>query len=345
MKRRLPSLLATFLLAPALAFGADEAAVRALESKISDLMRLKQYPALIETGKKLLEISPENPAALHHIGYALHADGKIDEALEYHKRGAATKSEFQATCTYNAGCAYAVKGDADAAFEWFEKAVALGGIPVSQYKNDPDLASLRAGPRYEKLIASVANKGKPSAPSGPPKPAFVVYSQVSPRELTRVAVFDSDDFDCRGQVAIEYGTVQWKNEYAAQIESGSLDGMRWRLGTDFWTNLDASADFKLGNQEFAAGTYFLAAERTKEGKYLLTLIEAKSVYPEKFDAFNVTKTSGGTAIEMNHETLDEPAPSLKIKLATKNQVATAGTLEISFGPHRLSTPFKIAVEE
>lgn len=307
-----------------------------MDQQLSQMIQSKQYAAAIEAGKKVLETAPENGAALFAVGYALHAEGKIDEALEYHKRGAAVKGPNQAVCTYNAACALALKGDTDGAFGYLEKAAAFPSIPLNQYQTDPDLASLRADPRYEKIVASL---GKKSA--GQPK--YMVYNQTTPRQLTRVAVFG--DTGCRGQVAIEYGTVAWKAEFGEQLESGAFDGQRWRLGSDFWTNLDASTPFTLGGQRFAAGSYFLVAERSKEGKYSLTVLDAAATQKSRLDAFESQKTTGGVTLELAHEKGDTEVANLTLKLATAGPQSTKGSLVISFGPHKLSAPFSIEIEE
>lgn len=335
--------LSVMLLAPALAFGGDDVDANALEKTMRQQMQAKQYAAVIETGKKLLEVSPDHADAIFNVGYALHSEGKIDEALEYHKRAAGMKGQNQGTSTYNVACALAMKGETDAAFEWLGKATAFRGIPVDQYKNDPDLASLRSDPRFEKVLAAVtaANTVAKNGQAG--QPAFMVYNQTTPRSMTRVAVFDNNG--CRGQVAIEYGTVTWKDALGEQLEKGALDGQRWRLGSDFWTNIDASTSFKLGDQSFSAGTYFLVAERTKEGKYLLTVLDAKEIHKARIDAFESMKSTGGTAVELSHEKSETSVENLTIKLATAGQTSTKGSLVISFGPHKLSAPFAIDIEE
>lgn len=325
--------LSAFVLAPALAFARVQ---DSMDRQLGQLIQSKQYAAAIEAGKKVLETSPENGAALFAVGYALHAEGKIDEALEYHKRGAAVKGPNQAVCTYNAACALALKGETDAAFEYLTKATAFPSIPLDQYRTDSDLASLRADPRFAEVLAAVGKQGSA-------QPKFMVYNQTTPRQLTRVAVFGGDA--CLGQVAIEYGTVAWKPEFGEQLDSGALDGQRWRLGSDFWTNVDASTSFTLGGTRFAAGTYFLVAERTKEGKYLLTVLDAAATQKSRVDAYEAHKTIGGTAVELAHEKSDTEVENLTIKLATAGPRSTKGSLVVSFGPHKLSTPFTIEIEE
>jgi hypothetical protein len=53
---------------------------------------------------------------------------------------------------YNTGVAYALEGNADAAFEWLAKAKATGKIDMTQIQVDDDLKSLATDPRFEKLL-------------------------------------------------------------------------------------------------------------------------------------------------------------------------------------------------
>lgn len=61
-------------------------------------------------------------------------------------------ARFEATDHYNAACAQALAGRADAAFASLQRAVALGWANVEHLGGDPDLASLRADPRWASVV-------------------------------------------------------------------------------------------------------------------------------------------------------------------------------------------------
>lgn len=63
-------------------------------------------------------------------------------------------ARFEATDHYNAACAEALAGRADAAFASLERAVALGWANLEHLAADTDLASLHADPRWERVTAA-----------------------------------------------------------------------------------------------------------------------------------------------------------------------------------------------
>jgi hypothetical protein len=59
------------------------------------------------------------------------------------------------TTLYNAACSAALAGDRDTAFAWLEAAASAGYRNAAHAKADPDLAPLRADPRWGSFIAKV----------------------------------------------------------------------------------------------------------------------------------------------------------------------------------------------
>ena len=85
------------------------------------------------------------------LGYALHAQKKLDEALAAHEK-AATFPEVAATASYNAACVHALKGDAGGASEWLDKARAAGHQNLAAIATDPDFDKVRDDPRFAKYL-------------------------------------------------------------------------------------------------------------------------------------------------------------------------------------------------
>jgi len=99
------------------------------------------------------------------VGAFAQAPCSLDAALAAYSAGDYARSadlferargcaRFEATDHYNAACAEALAGRADAAFASLERAVALGWANVEHLAADTDLASLHADPRWQKVTAA-----------------------------------------------------------------------------------------------------------------------------------------------------------------------------------------------
>lgn len=62
---------------------------------------------------------------------------------------------------YNLACKHALAGERDAAFEWLDKAISVGFGSVDTMEKDPDLASLRADPRWRGAVDRARAKANP----------------------------------------------------------------------------------------------------------------------------------------------------------------------------------------
>ena len=78
--------------------------------------------------------------------YALHADGDLERAIKAHKKAASFES-FRGIGLYNLGCAYALTGQTDKAFEALRASGEAGFTLPGRIEGDPDLDSLRDDPR------------------------------------------------------------------------------------------------------------------------------------------------------------------------------------------------------
>ncbi len=78
-----------------------------------------------------------------------HQRGHYDDAIAAFQKAIALGYRDDASA-YNIACGYALKGDADHAFEWLKKAASYG-FDVEAYLDDDDLGSLHADPRWKGL--------------------------------------------------------------------------------------------------------------------------------------------------------------------------------------------------
>jgi uncharacterized protein (TIGR03067 family) len=129
----------------------------------TELQRNGEFKEASEIFRQVVELDETIGAAWHLLGYTLHADGQLDEAIKIHKK-AATFAEFREISNYNLGCAYSLKKDPDKAFEYLNKAVEGGYRNKAQFNNDTDLDNIRKDDRYTKLMAKIDDDGKELRP-------------------------------------------------------------------------------------------------------------------------------------------------------------------------------------
>lgn len=110
--------------------------------------------AALAVYEELTRTNPECGDAWFKLGYTLHTLGDLDRAVVAHLK-AATFPEVRATALYNAGCAYALKGDPKMALAALEVASETGLSNKSWLMQDPDLKSLHGDKRFEEIVAKV----------------------------------------------------------------------------------------------------------------------------------------------------------------------------------------------
>ena len=101
----------------------------------------------------LLTLDPDDNEAWLSLGQLLHGAKRYAEAIEAFNRAAAGGSQ-RALALYNLACAHAMSGDRGKAIDAAEAAVKAGFTMKTMLQRDPDLASLRNDPRFQKLLAS-----------------------------------------------------------------------------------------------------------------------------------------------------------------------------------------------
>jgi Flp pilus assembly protein TadD len=122
------------------------------------LMGNEEYAAAAAMLMRVVEAEPDNGDAWFNLGYCLHADGQIEKAIEVHKK-AATFDDFRGIALYNLGCAYALKGKTEKAFETLILARQAGFDVLDYIDDDADLKSVREHPGYGGLREALRNGG------------------------------------------------------------------------------------------------------------------------------------------------------------------------------------------
>ncbi|MCZ6598767.1 MAG: tetratricopeptide repeat protein [Planctomycetota bacterium] len=122
------------------------------------VFQLGDWEAAAEAYREITAVDPGNALAWHHLGYALHADGELESALEAHERAAGCGGDFGAVGAYNAACVYSLWEKSDLAFEWLERSLEAGFVNLDALDNDPDFDNIRDDPRFEQLFALAEEK-------------------------------------------------------------------------------------------------------------------------------------------------------------------------------------------
>lgn len=112
----------------------------------------RDWDGAIAAAKALLEKEPRQPQAWQLMGDAHYNLRQYRESAENYDR--AGESGYNAAFSYyNAGCAWALAGERDRALTSLERAVATGFLTNRRgMADDPDLASLKDDPRFQKLV-------------------------------------------------------------------------------------------------------------------------------------------------------------------------------------------------
>jgi len=114
----------------------------------------ESWKEAVDAYRAIIKADSKNAEAHFMLGYALQASGDIDNAILAHKK--ATKMPAVAPMAfYNLGCAYAIKGETNKAFEALETSIQLGTRDEQQFVGDPDLVSLRKDERWKPMVDSI----------------------------------------------------------------------------------------------------------------------------------------------------------------------------------------------
>ena len=109
---------------------------------------------------------PANGRAWRMLGVAYQRAKELDKALAAYRKALEIEPGAPQVL-YNMGTAYALKQDADAAFEWLGRAKATRKLDMTQIDSDADLAALKSGSplpraaaRARRLRAAVRRDGE-----------------------------------------------------------------------------------------------------------------------------------------------------------------------------------------
>ena len=124
--------------------------IRTLSVRAKVLVSHKNWKDAAASFRALVERNPSDGRAWFMLGYCLHAEGRLDEAIPIHQRAA----EFPATrpvALYNLACAHALREQTDDALKFLRMAIDEGFYSVRPISEDSDFDSIKDDPRFLEL--------------------------------------------------------------------------------------------------------------------------------------------------------------------------------------------------
>lgn len=119
---------------------------------------------------------PQDGRAWFRLGYSLHMDKKLDQAIVAHLK-AAEFDQHRVLALYNVACVHALKGRTDKAFAALGKALEAGFNRADTLSSDGDLDSIREDPRFVKITAKL-NAGRRQSDDSRRNVAILVHEGV-----------------------------------------------------------------------------------------------------------------------------------------------------------------------
>jgi DNA-binding SARP family transcriptional activator/Tfp pilus assembly protein PilF len=107
-----------------------------------------RYGDAIRMLDQALTAVPQHPRALWDLASVHAAQGRVDEALRVFSQADSTSGQY----AYFRAAVFAVVGQPDSAFHWWDRVEEWGPSPMAELRMDPRLASIRSDPRYHGLL-------------------------------------------------------------------------------------------------------------------------------------------------------------------------------------------------
>ncbi len=195
---------------------------------VNSAMNAEDYARAEQLCREILAEDSSNHQAAFLLGYNLHIQGELDEAILYHLR--ATSHDGTAPLAYyNLGCAQALKGNADQAFKALYKSAELGVTNVDQYQGDSDLKSIKKDKRWKKLLDSMKADSQ-KADSQKPAPSAGGDSSSASASASASAKADGSDAGDDNKKALHFWVGDWD---VYSVKTGELAGrnsLSYRVG-------------------------------------------------------------------------------------------------------------------
>jgi Tfp pilus assembly protein PilF len=126
------------------------------------------YTAQTDAAAELMEETVKRHPNMHGIrpfmAMFLSAQGKHEAALAQLNEGVKRNAEVDADIAYSVASVYALEELRNDAFEWLERAIALGNENRRCFENDPNWAALREDERFRELMSRLGSASRQPSP-------------------------------------------------------------------------------------------------------------------------------------------------------------------------------------
>jgi hypothetical protein len=166
------------------------------------------------------------------------------------------------------------------------------------------------------------------------------------RSSARVLYWDLDAHGAAGQFAVNYGRPAWKKEYEDPANFDKMTkGQVWRMGSNFWTELDTCVPLEISGKKVGVGLYFLGLHRSDDGeKWSLAFIDPDKVRAAHLDAFDIRKAPISFEVPVTFKKLAAPvAEKLTITMVYKKEDDRHVTMELAWGNVEITAPIVATV--
>ena len=149
-----------------------------------------------------------------------------------------------------------------------------------------------------------------------------------------------------GRISVEHGAPAWRSELDDPVAfDRATKGKFYRLGNNKWTAFDTNLTLELGERRVEPGIYYLAVERSTEGKWALAFVEPAAVHRKLIDSWAFVPRPAEVpvlfTVPLEHRLVSERATELRIELGLAEDESSSGWIQIHWGPHVLKRDMKI----
>lgn len=180
------------------------------------------------------------------------------------------------------------------------------------------------------------------------KPTIVAEGgQPDDRASARVLYWNTVKDEAAGQFAINYGRPVWKSAYEDPANFDRMTkGKIWRMGSNFWTDLDTCFPLKISGRKVPAGHYYLGLRRSEDGtKWSLAFISPEKVRAAHLDAFQIQRAPVLFEVPMSIAQAVSKPEKLTIALSYPQDNIRMVTLSVAWGTLALTAPIEVTVTE